>query len=349
MLKKAGFILLAAFLFIVEACQNNNSRMTVSPHQQVCVYDENTSCYRLNGFTQGTSYSIIYKYAGTDDFSLEIEQLILGFSKSLSNYDSSSVISRVNRNDSSVVLDSLFLSFVEKSLYIYEITDGAFDVTVAPIVNAWGFGFTDSASVTDEVIDGLLQTVGSDKLSYVDGHFRKTDTAVTLIGNAIAQGMSVDYVADFLEKKGVQDYMVEIGGELRTKGLNPKNEVWKIAVDKPVPGLEEREFFSVLALSGKALATSGNYRKYYDKGGQRFSHTIDPRTGYPVRHSLLSATVVADDCAEADALATAFMVMGLDSAKSFLGEHTEYNALLIYAVADSMAMYADEQMVKYME
>jgi len=346
---RAFLVLPVICCFLASGCGSKNQEPVYSNSQTVSVYDDATGYFKMNGFIQGTTYSIVYKSEQSKDYSKQVETLLKDFDRSLSNYDSTSIISRINNNDDGVVPDSLFLDFVSKSLKIYEMTNGAFDVTVAPVVNAWGFGFSDSSSVTEELIDSLLQKVGSDKISLENGVFLKRDSSVTLIGNAIAQGMSVDFVANFFNQKGVADYMVEIGGELRTKGVNPKGSAWRIAVDKPLAGLEQREFFSILQLSGKAMATSGNYRKYYDKGGVRYSHTIDPRTGYPVSHSLLSATVVADDCAEADALATSFMVMGLDSAKAFLQKHAEYNSLLIYAVGDSLAMYADDNMIKYMK
>jgi thiamine biosynthesis lipoprotein len=194
-------------------------------------------------------------------------------------------------------------------------TDGAFDISVAPLVNAWGFGFKHQQMPTPEQVDSLLKI--RDQMDF----------------SAIAKGFGCDVVARFLSSKGIRNYMVEIGGEVVVSGTNPQGKPWQIGVTKPVDDTlnVEGELQTVLALTDKALATSGNYRNFYYQGGRKVAHTIDPRTGYPVQHSLLSATVLADDCATADAYATSFMVLGLDSARMVLDRHPELMAYLIYS------------------
>ena len=208
----------------------------------------------------------------------------------------------------------------------------AFDITVAPLVNAWGFGFTEKESVDSNLIDSLLQFVGMNKIALEDGQIRKSTEGVMIDMNGIAQGYSVDVISGFLESMDIMDYLVEIGGEVRTHGLNSRGSEWRVGIDKPVEGLQLAgvELEAIISLSGMSLATSGNYRRFYEMDGMKYSHTIDPATGYPVRHGLLSATVLCDECMYADAYATTFMVMGIAYAKSFLASRPDLEAFLIY-------------------
>ena len=217
-----------------------------------------------------------------------------------------------------------------------EATEGAFDVTVMPLVNAWGFGFKKGTFPTDTQVDSLRRIVGFHHITLTTDSLLKKDNAGVMIDcGAIAKGYGVDRVAKVLRDHGVRNYMVEIGGEVVTKGRNPEtHKSWQIGISKPVDNANESgsgELQTVLSLENSALATSGNYRNYYERGGRKYAHTIDPRTGRPVQHSLLSATVLAPDCATADAYATAFMVLGLDGAKKVLSAHKELHAYLIYA------------------
>ncbi|MCH7859882.1 MAG: FAD:protein FMN transferase [Candidatus Marinimicrobia bacterium] len=220
-----------------------------------------------------------------------------------------------------------------------ERTDGAFDPTVAPLVNAWGFGFTEGASDVDSaMIDSILNYVNY-KLVRLENHkIAKDKPGVMLDFNAIAQGYTVDVLADFLESKGIDNYLIELGGELKARGKNQDEKWWKIGIDKPVENINEREIEAVIELKNKALATSGSYRKFYVKDGIKYSHTIDPKTGYPVNHSLLSATVLANDCMTADAYATAFMVIGIEKANAFLKENKDLDldVYFIYSTEEGL-------------
>ncbi|MCF8373290.1 MAG: FAD:protein FMN transferase [Bacteroidales bacterium] len=288
--------------------------------------------YTIHGFTQGTTFSIIYE--GKKDYTHQIDSILQVFDLSLSGYNTESVITKVNQNDPNVVVDQYFSDFYQKSKEIWEATHGAFDITVAPIVNAWGFGFGDSANISQHLIDSLLLYVGMEKTGLENGKISKHDPAIKFDSNAIAQGQSVDVVGDFLEARSIVNYLVEIGGEVKARGINAKSETWRIGVDKAIddPDASDRELQAIVHLKNRALATSGNYRKFYIKNGIKYSHTIDPKTGYPVNHSLLSATVLAPDCITADGYATSFMVMGFEKTQEFVAAHPE---LSVYLIADN--------------
>jgi FAD:protein FMN transferase len=287
----------------------------------------------LVGFTQGTTYHIIYESKHGEDYQVLVDSLLADFDGSLSIYQPNSLISRFNRNEPGTRADEKFSAVFNKSYEVFKNTNGAFDITVGPIVNALGFGSTDTLQVDSTMIDSLLQYVGMEKVSLKDGVLMKQNDNIVLDVNAIAQGYSVDLVAKLLEQRNIRNYMVEIGGEVRARGKNERNQVWRIGIDKPVEGnmIPGANLQAVLRLKNRSLATSGNYRKYYEKNGIKFVHTIDPKTGYPVVSSLLSATVVASDCTTADAYATALMVFGVDRSIEFLNKHKFLDAYLIYA------------------
>ncbi|MBN1386974.1 MAG: FAD:protein FMN transferase [Bacteroidales bacterium] len=294
--------------------------------------------YKLQGFTQGTSYSVIwYDTRGADDREVgnDIYDLLTAVDSSLSTYNMGSVISLVNRNEE-VVLDTLFLKVFNKSYEIWLLTEGAFDITAAPLINAWGFGPDATKRFNESIKDRLMELVGMDKIKIVDGMVIKSDPDMCLDVNAIAQGYTVDLIYGYLSARGLESYLVEVGGEVRTRGTKPDGRPWIIGLDKPSdgnisPGLYRQ---ADIKLVDKALATSGNYRKYYIEDGIKYSHTIDPKTGYPVRHQLLSATIITDDCMTADALATACMVMGLEKAKEFIHKIEGLEAYLVYSGKD---------------
>jgi FAD:protein FMN transferase len=287
---------------------------------------------KIEGFIQGTTYHITYEFKKNKDLKPEIEKLLHDFDMSLSNYEPNSIISRVNNNDPDVQVDDLFIEVFNKSAEVNQRTGGAFDITVAPIVNAWGFGFKPGMDVDSSIIDSLMQFVGMEKVKLENRKVIKSNPSVMLDVNALAQGYSVDIVCRYLDKKKVNNYLVEIGGELKSKGYNPKGTDWKIGVDKPVDGNMEagQSLQAILAIKGKALATSGNYRKFYEKNGIKYAHTMNPKTGYPVLSRLLSATVLADDCMTADAYATAFMVFGIDKSIDFLSKNKYLEGYLVY-------------------
>lgn len=279
----------------------------------------------------GTVYHIKYKY--THDLHDEIRAELQKVDASLSLFNDSSLLSRLNRNETDEC-DSLFVEVWQKAQAVSRATDGAFDVTVAPLVNAWGFGFKNADNVTQARIDSLLPWVGYEKIALENGRLRKPQPETTLDFGAIAKGYGVDRVAAMLSARGISDFMVEIGGEVVTRGRNAEGKSWRIGVNKPVEGAQEMDLQSVLAVGNVALATSGNYRNFYYRDGKKYAHSIDPRTGWPVQHSLLSASVMAPDCATADAYATAFMVMGMEKARKILEGHPELMAYFIYADAD---------------
>lgn len=295
-------------------------------------------CYqRDSGMIFGTMYSIIYQSDESlrDDIILTLKEV----DNSLSMFNKESVISKVNGN-SPVCLDSNFLRVMDIAFEVNRETFGAFDITVAPLVNAWGFGFKNGEMPTDAKVDSLRQIIGMEKIRLEDSasgkRIVKSDSRVMLDCSAIAKGYGVEAVADMLRSKGIRNFMVEIGGEIVTSGINEKRLPWKIGVVKPTddPTNTKNELQTCLNLTDKAMATSGNYRNFYYKGGKKYAHTIDPKTGYPVQHNILSSTVITDNCAIADAYATAFMVLGLDKARQVIDRHPELLVYFIYSNED---------------
>ncbi|WP_421918257.1 FAD:protein FMN transferase [Marinifilum sp.] len=289
--------------------------------------------YHFNeGKVFGTFYHFVYQYSNDKGLQTEILKLLKEFDNSLSTYNPESVISKVNENDSSVVLDDYFINCFKTSEQIAKITGGAFDWTVAPLVNAWGFGFKNKLEPEDIPVDSLLKIVGYQKVKLESGKVIKDDPKIMFDASAIAKGYGVDIVADYLESQGIVNYMVEIGGEIRAKGNSNKKRPWRVGIDKPIddPSILSRQIQDVLELENGALATSGNYRQFYIKDGKKYAHTIDPRVGYPVQHSLLSASVVAPNCMKADAYATAFMVLGLKKSIEIVQDDPELEAYFIF-------------------
>ena len=288
----------------------------------------------FNGFAQGSSYSIVYdnkKNIDPQNLKQKVDKILSDFDMSLSLYKDSSILSKVNRNEE-VVADSYFSEVFRKSVIISKMTGGAFDATVGPLVKAWGFGPNAHKSFTESKRDSLLKLVGMNKVSLVNGRLIKSDPHICLDFNAIAQGFSVDVVCRFFDSLGIKNYLVEIGGEVRAKGTKA-GKLWRIGIDKPednniTPG---KELQAIIKISDKAIATSGNYRKYYIENGVKYSHHVDPRTGNISRNTLLSISIIADECAMADGVATGCLVMGKDKAIEFLGIHPEFEAFMVYS------------------
>lgn len=282
------------------------------------------------GLIFGTVYKITYQHDA--DLKEEIEAELRRFDGSLSPFNDTATITRVNLNED-FIPDTLFTRVFRRSMEISRETDGAFDITVAPLANAWGFGFKKGAFPDSAMIDSLLQFTGYDKVSLsAEGKVMKQDPRILLSCSAVAKGYAVDVIAQLLERKGVRNFMVDIGGEMVMRGENPQRGLWRIGINKPVDDslAVNQELQTVLQLTDVGIATSGNYRNYYYKDGKKYAHTIDPRTGYPVQHNILSATVIAPDCMSADAYATAFMVMGLKEAERFADAHPDIEACFIY-------------------
>ena len=285
---------------------------------------------KAQGLVFGTSYNITYYYNA--DLQPDIEHTLALVDSALSMFNPESTISAVNRSESIQVTDTMFLKVFRRAMEISRMTDGAFDITVAPAVNAWGFGFKHAENVSQSTIDSLKEITGYWKIHEQDGLITKDDPRIMLDCSAIAKGFGSDMVAQMLSSKGISDYMVEIGGEIVLSGHNPKGNDWNIGISKPVDDSlsMNNELQTVIPVTDIAMATSGNYRNFYVKDGRKYAHTIDPHTCMPVSHSLLSATVFAADCATADALATSMMVMGLDSAQALCARHPELRAYLIF-------------------
>ncbi len=284
------------------------------------------------GFIFGTIYHITYQ--SDENLQTEIETELKKVDQSLSPFNKTSIISRVNRNEK-VEVDDMFAEVFNLAENISKDTDGAFDITVAPMVNVWGFGFKKGVEPSKQVLDSIRTLVGYHKVKLVNRHIEKQNPNIMLDCSAIAKGYGSDIVARYLKRKGIQNFMVEIGGEVVTCGNSEKRVPWRIGVNKPTDDSlnTNEELQTVLNVTDMAMATSGNYRNFYYKNGKKYAHTIDPKTGYPVQHNILSATVLAKNCATADAYATSFMVLGLDGAKKILEKHPELLAYLIYSDA----------------
>ena len=287
----------------------------------------------FTGEAQGTYYAVTYFDTEGRNFQPEIDSLLQAFDQVASMWVENSMLSRVNREDTTVKLNDTFIRIFERSVEVAEMTDGAFDYTVGPLINAWGFGFQNKMKMDQHIVDSILNFVGYEKVKIANGKVIKSDPRIQFDFNAIAQGYSVDLLADFLRSKDIDRFLVDIGGEVYAEGNKPGGEQWKVGIEKPAEDMNAaRELQAVIFLRDKALATSGSYRKFYVEDGIKYSHTLDPKTGYPVQHSLLSATVLASDCMTADAYATAFMVMGLEKTKNYLNEHeANLEVYLIYS------------------
>lgn len=300
----------------------------------VIVKQQRNTPYQHNtGFIFGTIYNVTYQY--DHDINGEILQELNKVDASLSTFNKTSIISQINSGKSPTV-DDMFADVFTLAADISKETDGAFDITVAPLVNMWGFGFKHNTMPNSHSVDSIKHFIGYDKVALQGRKVVKKDQRVTLDCSAIAKGYGSDVIARLLKSKGIDNFMIEIGGEIVTKGLSEKRLPWKIGVTKPSDDSlnTNQEIQTVLNVTDKAMATSGNYRNFYYKGGKKYAHTIDPHSGYPVQHSLLSATVLANNCATADAYATAFMVMGIEKAKIILDKHPELMAYFIYADKD---------------
>lgn len=285
------------------------------------------------GLIHGTVYHIIYESPGGLDYQEDIEKRMHRFDQSLSTFAPESVISRINKNDQNVEIDEDFRTVFEKAREISEKTNGAFDMTVGPLVNAWGFGFKHKENITPGLIDSLLETVGYDRVKLVNNKIEKEDPRTMLDASAIAKGYSVDVIANLLAENGCDNYMVEIGGEVVAHGVNNKGKHWRIGINKPIDDETNltNELEAIVQIKNSGLATSCNYRNFYIEDGKKYAHTIDPASGYPVQHNVLSASVLASNCMTADAYATSFMVMGLEEAKAIVEADPELEAFLIFA------------------
>lgn len=283
----------------------------------------------LRGNVFGTYYSILYFAPGGTNYQLQIDSIFADFNKSLSFYDPTSLITKINNNQVDTV-DTLFERVYSRSVEIYQSTGGAFDPTVSPLVNAWGFGFSDPKIMTDQVVDSLIGLVGLSRTRLQDGRIIKDDPRIQFDFNAIAKGYAADVIARWFESIGIYSYLVEIGGDLMVGDAKPDGTKWRVALEHPSERYDDpQEWFLFVELENQAITTSGNYRRYFERDGMRFSHTIDPVSGRPVTHNLLSVSVIAEDAITADAYATAFMVMGFEKSKAFLENRQDMQAFFV--------------------
>ncbi len=309
-------IVLFAFLLSLFACNNQEQGMDY---------------YIASGPIQGTMYNVTYEWH--EDISTQIDSVLHSFNNSLSNFDKNSTISRINRNETDIA-DELFMEMFYAALEVYNNTEGVFDITIAPIANLWSFGWKNDSTdeIKQETIDSLLQFVGMGKVQMQGYYVIKERPEIQFIGNAIAQGQSADYLAKFLKDIGLKNFLVEIGGEIICFGKNPSGNKWRVGIDKPIEGsgYEDRENQAIVHLSGKSIATSGNYRKFIEQDGHKHGHSLNPVTGYPAINNLLSVTIITDKCIFADAYATAFMVLGLEKSLEITEKLKEIEAYFIY-------------------
>jgi FAD:protein FMN transferase len=307
---------LLIILVLLSACSSSNDHLMI---------------HNL-GFAQGTTYSIKYLSDDEKDYQNQIDSIFEVLDVSMSTYIPSSLISKINNGQDDFQLDTHFIRVFKKYKVIAAQTDGLFDCSVYPVMKLWDFDANGKTILDSSQIQKTLDFVGYKNLDLVGDTSLFMPKGFMLDFNAIAQGYTVDVISNFLDSLKISNYLVEVGGELRVSGVNAQDKIWRVGIDKPskVPDTKDR-FQIVVELYNKSLATSGNYRKFYVKDGVKYSHTINPKTGFPVQHSLLSASVIADECISADAYATAFMVMGVQKTIEFLKTHQNLHVFLIYS------------------
>jgi thiamine biosynthesis lipoprotein len=298
---------------------------------------------KIVGEAQGTYYSIVYYDDLARDLQTQVDSILKAFDQSVSLWVPESILCRINNGDSTVVPDRFFKDNFAISEQVAAETDGAFDITIGPLAKAWGFGSDGVKNADPQIIDSLLPLVGYKKVKLVDGKVVREDPRIKFDFNAVAQGYSVDVVGDFLESMDIHNYLVDIGGEVKGNGHKPDGSWWKVGIEKPARDkTNDRVLSAIIELENASIATSGNYRAYFEDNGIRYSHTIDPKTGYPARQTLLSATILCDSTAFADAYATACMVMGLEKSLEFVNANPKLEAFFIYSTPDGFASVATD-------
>jgi thiamine biosynthesis lipoprotein len=309
--------------------------------------------------TQGTSLNLIINYIEPSALKVSIDSLLTTIDLELSTYVDSSAISRFNKNQIEYISSKdhpKLANMLRASANVSMLTNGCFDPFLKNLMDYYKFDKFNHPERIDSLVIDSIQKIDR-TLRFVDANgikkYSKTNPNTQLDFNAIAQGYSVDLIGELLDDLEVSNYLIELGGEIKSKGMNHKALDWKVGIDLPVPSgtTNSRELHSTVQLTNRALATSGNYRKYYVLDGIKYAHTINPFTGFPAKNSLLSATVITDECALADALATSFMVMGLDSAVSFIDKHPEIDlqAIFVYSKNDSILTYFTDDIANKME
>ena len=329
---KKSLVILGTFLFGLTACSSDEPDTKTKPEPN----PDPVGYISINGETQGTTYSIVYDQVNVVTKE-QIDSVLLDFDNSLSTYNPASLVSHFNgygETETDFYLEQVY----RISKKMYTLTDGSFDPAIYPVIELIGFGQTEQDTVIWSEVDSVLQYCHFSDIEFDSvGHTLVANNNNQLEFNAIAQGYSVDVIADFLMSKGIKNYLVEIGGEIRVSGVNSEGFMWRLGIEEPNE-MKTGALKQIINLTDRALATSGSYRKFKVIDGKRYSHTIDPKSGRPVTHSLLSASVVANTAAEADALATAFMVMGIEKTQEFVNEHPELN-LDVFLIYDEDGTY----------
>ena len=283
------------------------------------------------GTTQGSYYSITYYDELNRDFHHEFDSIFEEIENTLSLWNENSIIRKVNRNDTNVVLNDIFIDNFNYAIKTAELSDGLFDPTIGPLVQAWGFHFKEGMEMTPEIVDSIKQLVDYRKIKIENGKVVKENPNMTLDFNAVAQGYTTDMIGDFLISKNVNDFLVDVGGEILAKGCKPNGDLWKIGVEKPADDKEsDRIVQEIVKLKDRSIVTSGNYRKYIERNGKRYSHSLNPKTGYPSENSLLSATIICDNTTWADCLASVCMIIGTESAVEMIKTQENVEAYFIY-------------------
>jgi len=288
---------------------------------------------KIEGLTQGTTYHIIYNK--DKDLQKEVDSILKDIDLSLSSYNENAILYKLNNNED-IKLNEHFIKVFNKAMEISKASDGLFDITVGPLVKFYGFGpnKTNGDLFDTLKIDSLLKHVGYQKVRIENNHLIKSDPDIIIDLNAIAQGYSVDVIADFFDRMGIKNYSIEVGGETLSKGVNEYGDAWKIGIEKPIENtdISDRQVELIVGLKNekKAIATSGNYRKFHIENGVKFTHTINPKTGFPSRDSLVSVSILSENCMTADGYATACMVSGFEKAKKIVENHPELEAFFIY-------------------
>lgn len=304
----------------------------------------------VHGKTQGTSYRIVYENRGIGNLSIEVNAILKELEKSLSVYDPKSIISCINRNED-VEVDFYFEEVFNIAKQINSMTEGTFDISAEPLFRAWGFSSTTKNMPKLSDIQDMKKNMGMDKIWIENKKICKSNPNIILNTNAIAKGYSVDLIAYLLDSFNINNYLVEIGGELRLKGKNQLNEIWKVGIDTPKEGnfMPGEDIMAILQVTDKAIATSGNYRQYYVEAGQKIVHTIDPRTGHPINHDLVSVTVLAPEAIVADAFATAFLVAGIEKSIEWINKFDNLDAVFICKVDDDFCVHYSSGAEEYIK
>lgn len=334
-LKNSSIFFLLGLLPILFSCQSGSGNAV-------------DTYLKVQGETMGTYYNVTYQDAEQRNFQAAIDSLLEDLNNEVSTYIPTSVISLFNASKDSLILarggerKEHFIKNLRESGEIYDLSDGFFDPTIMPLVNYWGFGYSERRPITridSHMVDSLQHFVGFNQLKLNEKSngelvLKKSLPGIQLDFSALAKGYGVDAVGDLLEKRGIKNYLVDIGGEALAKGVNDKGELWKLGINMPSETSKLTDIVAIIPLDNKGMATSGNYRNFYEVNGVKYSHTINPKTGFPERNSLLSATIVAKNCMYADALATACMVKGTEASILWIQEMKDVDAYLIYGKED---------------